>query len=138
MKQIFVYGTLRTGMYNYDKYLKPHHTFQSYGYVKGSLHTLKEKKYPALIPGPQMILGEIHQIPDELQPEIDLLESYYGENNPKNEYNKIQCSIYNSQGTQIARLPVYFYNLNNPENKAALGAPIACNDYVTYMLTERS
>ena len=38
MKQkIFVYGTLRKGMYNYDLYLKDEDSFRQYGYIKGKM-----------------------------------------------------------------------------------------------------
>ena len=49
MKQkIFVYGTLRKGMYNYDLYLKDEDSFRQYGYIKGSLMTIRGKAYPAI------------------------------------------------------------------------------------------
>ena len=35
MARIFVYGTLRKGMYNYDRYLKDKQSFREYGYIKG-------------------------------------------------------------------------------------------------------
>ena len=47
MARIFVYGTLRKGMYNYDRYLKDKQSFREYGYIKGKLMSLKGQKYPA-------------------------------------------------------------------------------------------
>lgn len=135
MKKMFVYGTLRVGMYNYEKYYQGHDSFRGYGYVKGTLHTLKGKKYPALAPGERMILGEIHEVPDEVQDEVDLMESFFGEGNPENEYDKIISVIYDDSGKVLDYLPVYFYNIKNPENKKLLGNIIMCNDYVAYMET---
>ena len=59
MARIFVYGTLRTGMYNYDQYLKDKQSFKKYGYIKGKLMSLKGQKYPAfLLEGDDMMLFE--------------------------------------------------------------------------------
>lgn len=133
MKKMFVYGTLRVGMYNYDKYYKAHDTFRGNGYVKGQLHTLKGKVYPALTEGDEMILGEIHEVPDSVQDAVDLMENFFGDGKPENEYDKIISDIYDSKGNIVDHLPVYFYNLRNPKNAALLGDVIACNDYAAYI-----
>ena len=49
MKQIFVYGSLRKGMYNYERYVKGKSHFVGNGYVKGCLYALKDAAYPALL-----------------------------------------------------------------------------------------
>lgn len=133
MKKMFVYGTLRTGMYNYEKYYKGYDSFRSYGYVKGQLHALKGKVYPALTEGERMILGEIHEVPDKVQDDVDLMEGFFGEGRMENEYDKIISTIYDAAGKVIDRLPVYFYNLRNPENSGLLGDVILCDDYVKYL-----
>lgn len=133
MKKMFVYGTLRVGMYNYEKYYKGYDSFRGYGYVKGTLHTLKGKNYPALTPGEHMILGEIHEVPDEVQDEVDRMEGFFGEGNPENEYDKTVSVIYDDGGKILDYLPVYFYNMKNPENRELLGDIIICCDYVSYM-----
>lgn len=132
MKRMFVYGTLRVGMYNYEKYYKGYDSFRGNGYVRGELHALQGKVYPALIPGEQMVLGEIHEVPDEVQDAVDLMEGFFGEGRLENEYDKILSTIYDGQGRVIDQLPVYFYNLRNPENRELLGDIITCNDYVAY------
>ena len=133
MKRMFVYGTLRVGMRNYEKYYKEYDSFRSYGYVKGDLHTINGKDYPALTEGDRMILGEIHEVPDQVQEEVDLMEGFFGEGNPENEYDKLVSVIYDVDGKEIDRLPVYFYNLRNPANSSILGDLILCNDYVGYI-----
>lgn len=132
MKRMFVYGTLRVGMYNYEKYYKEYDSFRSYGYVKGDLHTINGKVYPALTEGERMILGEIHEVPDQVQEEVDLMEGFFGEGKLENEYDKLVSVIYDADGKEIDRLPVYFYNLRNPANSSILGGLILCNDYVKY------
>ena len=133
-EKIFVYGTLRKGMYNYDLYLKGKNSFRRFGYVKGKLMTLKEKKYPALLlEGNTLILGEVHEVDFKFIDVLDELESYFGENNPSNEYNKVICDIYDINGKIIDRIPVYVYNADNMENVQLLGNVIECGYYLEYM-----
>lgn len=132
MRQVFVYGTLRMGMRNYEKYFKSHGSFRCKGYVKGELHTIQGADYPALICGERMVLGEIHEVPKEVAAELDLLESFFGEGKPENEYDKIPSDIYDARGNLVARLPVYFYNMRNPKNRELLGNLIACDDYIAW------
>lgn len=137
MKRMFVYGTLRVGMRNYEKYYKEYDSFRSYGYVKGDLHKINGKDYPALTEGDRMVLGEIHEVPDQVQEEVDLMEGFFGEGKPENEYDKLISVIYDADGKEIDRLPVYFYNLRNPANSSILGDLILCNDYVGYLEEKR-
>ena len=74
MKQIFVYGSLRKGMYNYERYLKGKSHFVGYGYVKGCLYALKDAAYPALLDGDQDVFGEIYEIDEQVASAIDELE----------------------------------------------------------------
>ena len=132
MARIFVYGTLRKGMYNYDQYLKDKQSFRKYCYIKGKLMSLKGQKYPAfLLEGDDMVLGEIHEVDDEFIKVLDVLESYFGENNPNNEYNKIVCDIYDENEMIIEQIPVYVYNDKNEDNAKLLDKEIG-NDFVKY------
>lgn len=133
MKKMFVYGTLRVGMYNYEKYYKEHDSFRRNAYVKGLLHTIRGKVYPALTEGENMILGEIHEVPDEVQDAVDLMEGFFGEGNMENEYDKTLTEIYGADGKVVDFLPVYFYNVRSPRNRKLLGDIITCNDYVAYL-----
>lgn len=136
MARIFVYGTLRKEMYNYDQYLKDKQSFREYGYIKGKLMSLKGRKYPAfLLEGNDMVLGEIHEVDDEFIKVLDVLESYFGENNPNNEYNKIVCDIYDDNETIIEQIPVYVYNDKNESNARLLDKEIG-NDFVKYFLNK--
>ena len=80
-----------------------------------------------------MILGEIHEVPDEVQDAVDLMEGFFGEGRMENEYDKIVSEIYDADGQVMDRLPVYFFNLRNPKNSNLLGNVISCGDYVKYM-----
>lgn len=80
-----------------------------------------------------MIAGEIHEVPNAIQDEVDLMENYFGEGNIENEYDKIVSKIYDVKGNVIDHLPVYFYNMRNEQNQKLLGSSIECNDYVLYL-----
>lgn len=133
MVKIFVYGTLRQGMYNYDIYLKDEKSFREYAYLKGSLYTIQGKTYPAyLTKGNQYILGEIHEVSEEKAKELDEMEGYHGENHESNEYHRILCPIYNEQHEVITPMPVYVYNTDNINN-APIGECIESGDFVSYV-----
>lgn len=132
-EKIFVYGTLRKGMYNHDLYLKDKNIFKGMGFIKGKLMTLKDKNYPALLlEGDDLILGEIYEVDRNIVDLLDELESYFGENNLDNEYNKIVCDIFSDDGKIIDRIPVYVYNTNNPVNMMLLNEVISNGDFVRY------
>jgi len=136
-KKIFVYGTLRQGMYNYERYLKNENSFKQYAYVKGTLYTIQGVVYPALLlEGNAKILGEIHEISEEKLNDIDQLEGYISQGNVDNDYDKILCDIYNEQDEIIEQLPVYVFNMRKPENQITLGRKIICNDYVKFIQTK--
>lgn len=129
MAKIFVYGTLLKGCRNYERYLKDHVFSIQDGYVKGILYTIKGKDYPALLHGERMIHGEILDIEPSVLPILDELEGYYGINDPRNEYEKIESKIYDASETLIAELPVYFYNLYHPLQVHSCDQIILSNDY---------
>lgn len=132
-EKIFVYGTLRKDMYNHELYLKDKNGFIGTGFVKGKLMTLKNKSYPALLlEGNDLILGEIHEVDNSIVDQLDELESYFGENNIDNEYNKIVCDIFDEDGQVIDQIPVYVYNIYNSANVKLLDAVIISGDFVKY------
>ena len=57
MHQIFVYGTLLKGMYNYEIYCSAEHSYRRKAYVDGLLYSLKERRYPALLKGKKELPG---------------------------------------------------------------------------------
>ena len=131
--KIFVYGTLREGQYNYDKYLKGCVIEKEEAYVKGSLHTIQGVVYPALVDGEDMILGEILTLNDQVcMQDVDDMEGYHGDGCIDNEYDKVDCMIYDKNAQPLMKLPVYKYNLRNPKQVALLGEKIQENDYVAY------
>lgn len=135
MIRVFVYGTLRQGMYNYETYYKGHVVHRQMGYVKGELYTIKDKVYPALIPGSDWILGEIMDMDETFSlTAVDEMEGFYGEGNILNEYDKVICDIYDiDKKTILDRIPVYMYNQENPSHNHKIDKKIISGDYVTYI-----
>lgn len=133
-QKIFVYGSLRTGMYNYDIYLKDRIVQSELAYVLGSLYTIHNASYPALLKGTDFIAGEIMEIEDAaILKQLDDLEGWMGEGNIHNEYHKVLTKIYDDKGVQIDELPVYFFNLDNPAHQNSIDALIKEHDYVKYI-----
>lgn len=129
-----IHGSLREGMYNYDRYLKGRVLSNTKGYVKGSLHEIKGVVYPALVSGDDLILGEIMEIKeDDILTELDELEGFISEGHIDNEYDKVMLDIYNESHEIIKKLPVYVFNMNNPKHQGILGEPIETHDYVAHM-----
>lgn len=134
MIKIFVYGTLREGMYNYNIYLKGRAKMLQKAYVKGELYQIEGVRYPALITGDDIIAGEIMELQDEqVLAEIDNMEGYRYAGHPENEYERICMAIYDANRKIIDHLPVYFYNDKNDTYKKRLKDKIQIGDYVAFM-----
>ena len=129
--KLFVYGSLRMGLYNYELYLKGKSRFLGYGYVIGELYSLKERSYPALLPGNSRILGEIYEVDEAAARAVDALEEYVP-GSSENEYEKINTQILDEQGTQQDILPVYWYHVERPGNRELLDEIIQEHDFTAY------
>ena len=138
MARIFVYGTLRKGMYNHDLYLKDRGVYCGEGYIKGSLMTITGKVYPAFLPeGQHLVLGELYDVDEQTLKCLDELECYYGEDHQKNEYNKISMDVFDKDGHKNGCAYVYIFNMDNPENVDVLGDDILELDYVKYIQKQK-
>lgn len=79
MEKIFVYGSLMSGFWNYDKVLKNRVRKVEKGVVRGELYHLPAG-YPAIVDGKARVTGEVMTISqDKLIKSLDLLEGYMGE-----------------------------------------------------------
>ncbi|WP_066869112.1 gamma-glutamylcyclotransferase family protein [Clostridium mediterraneense] len=101
IKRFFVYGSLREGFFNYDKYLKGNVLTNEIATTKGELYHMKHKGYPALIDGDRDIEGEVITVnnPDEITKALDEMEGFFGVSNPKNEYERIEKEVRLSDGS---------------------------------------
>lgn len=102
MKRFFVYGSLREGFFNYDKYLKGHVLTNEIGTTKGDLYHMEHKGYPALIDGNRAIEGEVITVenPEVLVKVLDAMENFYGPLNEKNEYERIEKEVTLKDGSK--------------------------------------
>ena len=139
-KRIFVYGSLREGFYNYDKFLKGKIINKISGaYILGELFHLPNKGYPAAISGSDTIFGEVFDVIDDgkIFEEIHRMEGVISPKNPNNEYNlEIKEVIFSDSKTEL--LPVYIYN--STKNKIInndLGVYISSGDWKSYMIKKR-
>ena len=134
MKQIFVYGSLRKGMYNYERFLKGKSRFVGNGYVKGCLFALKDAAYPALLDGDQDVFGEIYEIDEQVASAIDELEGCHKD--ALGEYYKARKIIRTTQGA-LLELEVYCFSLDYEKNAERLKAVIPHGDFVKYVKEEK-
>lgn len=116
-RKIFVYGSLRTGFFNYDKYLKGKVLKSELGRVKGKLFHMNNKGYPALIEGDTWVYGEVMTILDyeNVINEMDLMEGYLGVNNKNNEYDRLEMEVDVIGKKSTEKCYVYYYAMNDKE-----------------------
>ncbi|MGB6127749.1 MAG: gamma-glutamylcyclotransferase family protein [Psychrilyobacter sp.] len=136
IKRIFVYGSLKEGFYNYNKFLKNKTINKISGvYILGELFHLPNKGYPAAISGEETIIGEVLDILDDgkIFDEIHRMEGFISYKNPNNEYNlEMKEVIFPNNKKEL--LPVYIYNSTKKEIiDNDLGVCILSGDWSIYM-----
>lgn len=138
-KKIFVYGSLRTGFYNYDKYLKGKVSDTKLGNVKGKLYHMPNKGYPALLEGEDIVIGEVMTIKDfeEVMIPMDKMENYYGPNDIRNEYNRIIMDVKLENG-ETESCYVYYYAMNDEEVFNENSIYVSNGDWANFMLKKTS
>lgn len=140
---IFVYGSLREGFFNYDKYLDGKVVKKEDAMLKGmKLYHMPYKGYPAITPGNDNILGEIMVINEDDYEEtvkaMDEMEGFISENNPDNEYHKVILEVENLQTNEIEKCFVYFYNKDKDFMFDSESVYIPSGDWKKYMLKKVS
>jgi gamma-glutamylcyclotransferase (GGCT)/AIG2-like uncharacterized protein YtfP len=113
-KKLFAYGSLMEGFFNYEKVLKNKVISRNFGKVRGLLYHQNKKGYPALVPGNELVSGELLELVnfDELILECDKLEEYFGANNPDNYYERRITEIELINGVKTSAW-VYWYTRND-------------------------
>lgn len=108
-KQIFVYGTLMTGLENHDRYLKSWVKTIVSATTRGELFHLPEG-YPALVDGDGTVRGELMIIPHlkEIIFNLDELEDYYGEG-MDNLYRRVTVPVEIEKTGLSTEAYVYFF-----------------------------
>lgn len=73
------------------------------------------------------------EIDDSLCDILDRLEGFRGDGDLMNEYNKKTVWIYDLDFQPIIKLPVYFYNIQHPEQIHSLNEEIKSGSYRTWL-----
>lgn len=137
-KKIFVYGSLREGFFNYDKYLKGKVSNITPAIVKGKLYHLSHKGYPALLEGEDSIWGEIMTLNDfyrDIVP-MDEMEGYISsEDTSLNEYTRTIMKVKNLSTNDYEECYVYKYEQYNHEDFNSHGVYISHGDWKKFMLS---
>lgn len=138
-KKIFVYGSLRTGFFNYNKYLMGKVKDSKVGKVKGKLYHMPHKGYPALLKGDDDVFGEVMTLSDfkSVMIPMDKMENYYGVNDKNNEYNRIVMDVELLDGSKESCY-VYYYAMNDKEIFEENSVYINNGDWKNYMLKQTS
>lgn len=139
---LFAYGSLMNNLFNYDRYL--HHATIGEpvkARVRGSLFHLKEKGYPALLPGEGWVYGEVFILKDsdDVLTRLDKLESYNQDHQP-NEYKRevLIVELWNQETQaydQEAPAYVYRYAVENDSNFLEESFPLPSGDWRTFYET---
>lgn len=77
--------------FNYNKYLDSKVLTIDKARTKGTLFHLENKGYPAMVEGEDWVYGELMTLKnyEDTMIALDEMEHFYGENNAKNEYNRV-------------------------------------------------
>jgi len=117
MKRInlFVYGSLREGFFNYDKYLDGKVIEKKDAKLENmKLYHMPYKGYPAITFGKDTVLGEIMVLNEDdyetTMSAMDEMEGFISEGNPENEYHKVILEVENLHTNEKENCFVYFYN----------------------------
>ena len=138
---IFVYGSLREGFFNYNKYLEGKVSNKKEAKLENmKLHHMPYKGYPAITHGNDTILGEIMVINEDDYEEtvkaMDEMEGFISENNPDNEYHKVILDVEDITTNTKEKCFVYFYNKDKDKEFDSKSIYISNGDCKKYMLTK--
>lgn len=126
----FVYGTLRPGAYNHDRYLLGRTLAEEPALLTGAL-LYDGPGYPYAVAGEGRVTGELVTAEPgdaygELLRVLDWLEEYAGPGDPRNVYERVECEVVRVRDGAGVRAWVYLAAPGVP-----LGAPIPGGDWFT-------
>lgn len=136
-KKIFVYGSLREGFFNYDKYLSARVSKPTLATVKGKLYHLSHKGYPALLDGEDEVIGEIMTLNDFYKDVVpmDEMEGYYSaEDTTLNEYTRTVMTVKNLETNLEEEVYVYKYEQYSNEDFDTHAVYLPNGDWKEYMV----
>ena len=110
---VFVYGTLLSGFHNDSGYIKPFPHTKTRATIKGEIYHLPEGYPGLLMTDAGKVAGEIVDFAPEVYEKalagLDELETYYGEGDSRNEYERIPVTARVQETGQEVEVYVYRY-----------------------------
>lgn len=132
MEDLFVYGSLRLGFWNFNKVLKHRISNVQKGTIKGTLYQLPEG-YPVALAGNGIIHGEVFTLSKtNTLKNIDLLEGYI-ESDPNSLYTREKLPVLLENGDT---LDCWFYKYINERYALTKGKRIAHGDWSKFILSQ--
>ncbi|RSL32418.1 gamma-glutamylcyclotransferase [Salibacterium salarium] len=133
---VFVYGTLRKGLHNYENILEGQTTNEIAATTVGSLYAVSHESFPCLVKeGKTVIQGEIMCIKEDRYEEIlkklDALEGYDERNVQESDYVREITTVVDDKGHHVE---AYTYYWNQPQG---LGQFITSGCWQTYLKEKR-
>lgn len=100
--KVFVYGTLKPGESNYQRYCAGKVTMATPAIARGQLFALS-LGYPAMTTGTQTVQGFLLHFEDPtILPQLDALEDFVPGRSPEqNEYQRQVITVFNSRGQPL-------------------------------------
>lgn len=134
IEKVFVYGSLRSDMFNYNVYLDGKVEENNKASVKGDLFHLDNKGYPAVVPGEGKVVGELMSFNnfESTLKDLDELEAYIEGEEDENEYNRKVVDVILENGN-IEKAYYYEYNPPADYNKDDKLVPVENGDWKIYM-----
>ena len=134
VKKIFVYGSLRSDMFNYKRLLEGQVAKVYKGSIQGELSHIENKGYPAVVPGTNVIQGELMELIDFEASliKLDDLENYDENNHFDCEYLRKIVEVNLEDGTSESAY-YYEYNPESKLNKEDKLIPVPSGDWKMYM-----
>ena len=125
--KVFVYGTLKPGEINYDRYCVGKVVQEQPAIAYGQLYHLS-LGYPGMILGDGQVQGFLLTFADSaIFDSLDELEDY-NPNRPQedNEYNREQITVYDLVGQSLGLAWVYFMTLEKVQDFKGVLIPSGC------------
>jgi gamma-glutamylcyclotransferase (GGCT)/AIG2-like uncharacterized protein YtfP len=123
--RIFVYGTLKPGAANFDRYCGSNVVKIQPGYVAGYLYDLPLLGYPGMTHGGDRVYGFILSFNDgTILTALDELEDYHPHRQPtENEYTRELVTTYTLDGNVYLSAWVYLMTLDRIEQLGGVFLP---------------
>lgn len=134
MIPVFVYGTLLKGFQNHALYVKPYQHQAIPAKIKGEIYHLPQG-YPGLLQGTDDVIGAVLFFsPEEYATALaglDELETYFGQNDPRNEYDRIEVTAVLLDTKE--EMTTYVYRYLDEKYVRSLGIRVKDGDWRSYM-----